>query len=114
MIFEPFDVVTFSFPFVERRGVVTRPVVILSPFKGFGVETGVAIVAMITSARHSAWPHDVILSDLGAAGLKQPCIVRMKLNTAALDRMDRKIGALAEVDREAMRTSFRKLFASVF
>ena len=113
MIFDPFDVVIFSFPFAEKRGAVVRPVVILTSPSAFGTHTGVAIVAMITSARRSGWPQDVRLSNLDAAGLQQPCIVRMKLNTAALERVERKIGSLAEADRDAVRVSLRNLFASI-
>lgn len=110
MIFKPFDVVTFAFPFVEKAGFVIRPVVILSGHDGLRDESGISIVAMITSAKRSAWPLDVAISDLAVAGLSQPCVIRMKLNSAAHELVDRHIGALAKPDCAAVTATLRQLF----
>jgi mRNA interferase MazF len=109
--FKPFDVVTFAFPYVEKAGFVRRPAVILSGHDAFSTESGVSIVAMITSAKRSAWPLDIAISDLAIAGLSQPCVIRMKLNSAAHELVDRHIGTLSQADRDAVRSSLRKLFA---
>lgn len=113
MIFDPFDVVTFNFPFVERVGATKRPAVILSRHAGFGVETGIAVVAMVTSARQSAWPLDIAIGDLASAGLRQPCVIRMKLNSASYQRIDKRIGTLAPSDRAALSNALRDLLAGV-
>lgn len=110
MIFKPFDVVTFAFPFVEKAGFVTRPVVILSDHASFGTEGGVSIVAMITSAKRSAWPLDVAISDLAVAGLNHPCVVRLKLNSAAHELIDRHIGTLSAPDCNAITAGLRQFF----
>ena len=110
MTFKPFDVVTFAFPFVEKAGFVTRPVVILSGHAGFSAESGISIVAMITSAKRSAWPLDVAISNLAGAGLIHPCVIRLKLNSAADKLVDRYLGALSEPDQDAVTTGLRKLF----
>jgi mRNA interferase MazF len=110
VIFKPFDVVTFAFPFVEKAGFVTRPVVILSGHKGFSAEGGISIVAMITSAKRSAWPLDIAISGLTGAGLSQPCVIRMKLSSAAHELVDRHIGTLSEPDRDAVTIGLRQLF----
>ena len=34
---------------------------------------------MVTSARQSAWPLDWLIENLASAGLRQPCLVRLKL-----------------------------------
>jgi mRNA interferase MazF len=111
VIFNPFDVVVYAFPYVEKAGFVKRPALILSEYKCFGAGSGVSIVAMITSAKASVWPLDISISDLSNAGLTNPCIVRMKLNTAANDLIERRIGSLSDVDRQAVTGSLRKLFA---
>jgi mRNA interferase MazF len=110
VIFKPFDVVTFAFPFVEKAGFVTRPVVVLSGHVGFSAESGISIVAMITSAKRSAWPLDFEITDLAAAGLPHPCVVRMKLNSAAHDLVDRHIGTLSESDSDALTVGIKQLF----
>ena len=110
MIFKPFDIVTFAFPFVEKSGFVMRPVVVLSGHDGFSADSGISIVAMITSAKRSAWPLDIPIADLSGAGLSHPCVVRMKLSSAAHDLVDRHIGSLSENDAEAVKGAIRQLF----
>lgn len=110
MTFKPFDVVTFAFPYVEKAGFVKRPAVILSDPENFGASTGVSIVAMITSAKQSEWPLDIRISDLASAGLSVPCFIRFKLNSAAHELFDRRIGTLERPDREAVTISLRRLF----
>lgn len=110
VIFKPFDVVTFAFPFVEKAGFVSRPAVVLSGHAGFSAESGISIVAMITSAKRSAWPLDFEITDLPVAGLTRPCVVRMKLNSAAHELVDRQIGKLSEPDRASLVTRIKQLF----
>ena len=114
MIFEPFDVVVLPFPFADRAQTVARPALVLSPHAGFGERSGVVLVAMITSAKRSDWPFDVPIVDLDAAGLRIPCLIRMKLNTIAHELVDRRIGTLGEADRVAMRAAMRALFGGIF
>lgn len=109
MIFEPFDVIIFGFPYVEKARIVKRPAVVLTPHKDFGETSGIAIVAMITSARNSAWPFDIPISDLAGAGLMQPCSVRMKINSASYELIEKRIGSLAPSDRKAVSDGLRRL-----
>jgi len=111
--FEPFDVVTLPFPFADRNQVVVRPALVLTDHQPFGTHSGIAIVAMITSASRSAWPHDVPVGDLASAGLRAECVVRAKLNSIDLGLIDRKIGALSKSDSQAVRTALRQLLAGV-
>jgi mRNA interferase MazF len=111
--FSPFDVVIMPFPFADRRETVVRPAVILTPFAGFGEMSGIAMAAMITSAKRSNWPFDVTIDDLASAGLRLPCVVRMKLNAVDYGLMQQKIGELAATDREAIGKALRKVFAGV-
>jgi mRNA interferase MazF len=111
--FEAFDVVTLPFPFADRRQVVVRPALVLTGHQSFGLQSGVVIVAMITSAQRSAWPFDVALTDLAAAGLKVPCVVRAKLNAVDCTLIERRIGAVGAADRAAIAAALRGLLADV-
>lgn len=111
--FEPFDVVTLPFPFADRNESVVRPAVVLTGNAAFGAHSGVALVAMITSAKRSAWPFDVAITDLASAGLKVPCVVRAKLNAVDLTLIDRKIGTLGAEDRRAVGEALRGVLAGV-
>ena len=101
--------VTVPFPFADRAQAVVRPAVVLSPHAGFGEHTRAVLLAMITSARHSRWPGDVAVEDLAAAGLRMPCVVRMKLNTVGHDLIDRRIGSLGDAERGAVRDALTRL-----
>jgi len=81
------------FPFSDSPDVKFRPAVVLST-RGFN-RSGLSIMAMVTSARHSKMPGDIPVR-AGTAGLSKDCIIRMKL--FALDnRLIRdKMGALPE------------------
>ena len=109
MIFEPYDTVVVPFPFADRTQAVVRPALILSRHAGFGDGTGVAVAAMITSAQQSDWPLDVAITDLAAAGLRVPCVVRMKLNTIDYGLIGKRIGSLAAADRAAVREALARL-----
>lgn len=109
MTFDVFDVVVTQFPFADRNAEKRRPALILSPFREFGSATGVVLVAMITTGRASQWPLDVRVEDLDAAGLRHSCVVRMKLATLDLRRIERKLGCLTEGDRKSVTKSLSRL-----
>ena len=111
--FEPFDAVALPFPFADRNDSVVRPALVLTGHAAFGAHSGVALVAMITSARNSAWPFDVAITDLASAGLKMPCLVRAKLNAVDLALIARKIGTLGGEDRRGVGAALRGVLAGV-
>ncbi len=112
MTFDPFDVVILPFPFADRNEAVVRPAVVLTGHAAFGQYSGTAIVAMITSARRSAWPLDVPITDLASAGLSVPCLVRAKLNSVDLRLIARKAGTIATIDRAAVGAALRQLLGA--
>ena len=65
--------------------MVSRP-------EALGNAVGQSVLAMITSAAHSRWPLDVPLTDLAAAGLPAPSVVRMKLFTLDDRLVERRRG----------------------
>lgn len=97
MICEPWDVVVVPFPFSERAGSKRRPALVLSS-KAFN-RHGHTILAMITSTAHPPWPGDVVIGRPGQAGLRTPCLVRLKLFTLDNRLLIRTIGRLSPDDR---------------
>ena len=100
MIFERFDTAVVPFPFAEQAVLKRRPVVVMSS-RVFNAANGATLVAMITTAKASVWPSDIVLGDLAAAGLNTPCILRWRLTTLPNDLILRALGRLSAVDRMA-------------
>lgn len=106
--FERFAVVRVPFPFTDRQAQKRRPALVLSQ-SVFQQACGHLLLAMITSARQSAWPLDWPIEDLQAAGLPQPCVVRLKLFTLDERLVLGRLGALAAADRSAVAAQLSKL-----
>ncbi len=111
MAYERFDVVAVPFPFTDSARQKRRPALVLSDREAFNDPVGHSVMAMITSAKNPPWPLDVRLADLASAGLPAPSVVRMKLFTLDHRFVVRKLGALAQVDRRAVRRSLERAFA---
>src|ERR1700737_1918502 len=106
-IFEPWDVVRGPFPSPARPVGQPRPALVVA---AGDLETvhGLLWLAMITSAEHRGWPGDVVISDLGGAGLPAPSIVR-PAKIATIDARDAgRLGTLSPTDREEVRIYLRQ------
>jgi len=101
MICEPFDIVDVPFPFSDRKEVKHRKALVLSN-KIYNETNCASILMMITSARAGSWQGDVSLGAWQAAGLKKPCIARLKLFTLDNALILDKVGVLASSDRKAV------------
>ena len=110
MIYDAFDVVVVPFPFTDRSATKRRPALVLSVSASFNRRTNHAVLAMITSPGDSSWPLDVPISDLDAAGLISPSVVRMKLFTLDDRFVLRKAGTLATNDRDAVCRTLARMF----
>ena len=106
MICKPGDVAVVPFPFSEQPGTKRRPALVLSG-RSFN-KAGHTILAMITTKGHAPWPGDVAIEDLEAAGLTQPCKVRLKLFTLDNRLILRHAGIFTESDHQAARQSLEK------
>lgn len=102
-----FDVIVVPFPFSDQATSRRRPALVLSN-AAWNTASGHAICAMITSARQSAWPLDVPITDLASAGLNTACLVRMKLFTLDRGLIVRAAGALGGADADAVTTALGK------
>lgn len=108
MSFEPYVVVKVPFPFTDGQAQKRRPALILSS-REFGQQSGHSLMAMITSARHSSWPLDVAVTDLEAAGLPVPCVIRMKFFTLDHRLVISELGHLSPKDKRAFRAALRQV-----
>ena len=100
-----FDVVVVPFPFTDKAVVKRRPALVISNASAFNRRAGHSVMAMITSADNEKWPLDATLTNLAAAGLPSPSVVRMKLFTLDHRFVIRKSGRLATRDATQVEAS---------
>ena len=110
--YNPFDVVVVPFPFTDRQASKRRPALVLSLPAG-PPKSPHYLLGMITSARNAAWPLDVPLQDLTAAGLPAASVARMKLFTLDQQLVLSQAGTLTRRDRLAVMRSLHKLLPSM-
>ena len=69
------DVIKVPFPYTDRSTRQSRPALVVS---SGGIEDahGLLWVVMITSAENRGWPGDVPVTNLAAAGLPVPSVIR--------------------------------------
>jgi mRNA interferase MazF len=104
-------VVVVPFPFTEKPGAKRRPPLVLSN-SSFNA-SGHAILAMVTTRARPPWPGDTVIRDMQGAGLRVPCIVRLKLFTLDDRLILRVAGNLSEQDRAAVAKHPSQLGADV-
>jgi mRNA interferase MazF len=100
--YSPGNVVVVPFPFTDRAASKKRPALVCSS-EDFNRKTRHLVLAMITTANHSSWADDISISDIEAAGLPAPSIVRWKLFTLDASHVVRRAGSLSARDRTACR-----------
>lgn len=108
MICDRYDTVVVPFPFADIPVLKRRPALVMSgaEFNRLNLST---IVAMITTAKASAWPSDVLIKDLESADLPLACVVRWRLATIPNSLLVRKLGKLAPLDRLSCEREFAKI-----
>lgn len=110
IIYDQFDVVVVPFPFIDKAQTKTRPALVLSKAKDFNMRASAYVMSMITSSTHLAWPCDVKIVDLDAAGLSTPSIIRMKLFTLDRRLILKQLGTLSKKDQKQLTSQFKILF----
>lgn len=110
VICDPWKVVIVPFPFTEQAGTKRRPALVLSA-QEFN-ENGHTLLAMITTKTHAPWPGDVTIENLSLAGLRIPCIVRLKVFTLDNRLIIRPIGRLAEKEYRKVQKSIKRYLFS--
>ena len=109
MGFDRYAVVRVPFPFTDRNSTKNRPAVVLSDPLAFNTPAGHSVMAMITSQANAPWPLDCALTDLAAAGLPAPSVVRFKLFTLDHRLVRGVIGELSPADVALVRAGLAAL-----
>ena len=108
--FERFTVVRVPFPFTDRQASKHRPALVLSDATAFNLPAGHSVMAMVTSADNPPWPLDCQLTDLSAAGLPAPSMVRFKLFTLDHRLVKGKLGSLSPADARSVSDALARLW----
>ncbi len=112
VIYKAFDVVIVPFPFTDSKQSKKRPALIISSLN-FNNEAEHSIMVMITTAFKEAWPLDMQINDLNAAGLPEASAVRMKLFTLDNRLISKKIGTLGSKDQKALKKNISILLSDI-
>jgi|KBSMisStandDraft_5_1062788.scaffolds.fasta_scaffold29620_6 mRNA interferase MazF len=111
MRLQPFDIVVVPFPYADRLAEKRRPAVVVSA-PVVSDRYKLVWLAMITSAANPRWDCDVEISDLRVAALPAPSRIRpVKIATADVARVVRRIGKLGARDAKALKTALAVLLA---
>jgi mRNA interferase MazF len=100
MICDRYEIIVVPFPFADIPILKRRPALVISG-TGFNTANAATVVAMITTAKASAWPSDILLADLQSAQLPVPSVVRWRLATIPNELILRKLGSVGPLDRLA-------------
>ena len=110
-LYAPFDVVVVPYPYTDRLAEKRRPAVIVSAPELLR-KYGLLWLVMVTSASNPRWDCDVDVSDLQAAGLPAPSLLRpAKIATADGDRVIRRIGHLSARDVRGLKSELKLAMA---
>ena len=101
------DVIYVPFRYAELTGGKVRPAVVVSSAAFYAAE-GFYIVAAVTSDVAASSPLSYQITDLTAAGLSVPSVVRPVLLTLSPEVMGRRVGALMPVDLEGVAHCLRQ------
>ncbi len=110
--FEVWDVVKVPFPYTNRPVQQRRPALVVAVAVAPGAPD-LLWVLMVTSAANRGWPGDVVVSNLTAAGLPAPSVVR-SAKVATIEARDaERIGDLAPKDRSQVAAAVRGSLAGI-
>ena len=98
------------FPFSNIPVSKARPAVVVSSAE-VNEREGATVLAMVTTAAAGGRPGDTPLFHLAEAGLKTPCVIRLKLFTLDNRLISRRIGMLAPDDRRSAGQAIREMIA---
>ena len=104
--FETWDIVRVPFPYTDRPVRQRRPALVIVAGE-FAATHGLLWVVMITSAENRGWPTDVAVSDLRAAGLPVPSIIRPAKIATIEARDAQRLGSLDFRDRTEVARHLR-------
>lgn len=104
-IYKPFTILVIPFPFTDSSQKKKRPALVVSS-KTYQKETDHISLLMITSAQHSAWYGDYLITELEPTGLNSKSIVRQKIFTLDMRLILQEIGMLSDKDQKEISKKF--------
>ncbi|MFI5023509.1 MAG: type II toxin-antitoxin system PemK/MazF family toxin [Alphaproteobacteria bacterium] len=105
--FSAWDIVKVPFPYTDRPIRKYRPALVVVG-GDLDKSHGLLWLLMITSAENRRWPDDVPISDIGAAGLPIPSVVRCaKIATVDAHSAER-LGMLPRDDRTKVQRHLQR------
>ncbi len=107
---EVWDLVKVPFPYTNRPVQQRRPALVIAIPDAPGAPD-LLWVLMVTSAANRGWPGDVMVSDLQAAGLPAPSLIRSAKIATIEARDAERIGQLPASDRTQVREVLRRSLA---
>jgi mRNA interferase MazF len=106
--FNRWDVVAVNFPFLEGTDAKRRPALIVSSER-LHKEQGLFWIAMITTAKTGKRPGDIVVTNIGRAGLPEDCVIRVARITAVSEgQIARKLGDITNKDRTAVNALLKQ------
>jgi mRNA interferase MazF len=111
--FDVWDIIKVPFPYTDRPVRQRRPALVIAAGELQDLH-GLLWLAMITSAANRGWPGDAVVSDLGAAGLPAPSIIRPAKIATIEVRDAERLGTLAVPDRAAVRSYMLDRLGTLF
>ena len=111
-IFEVWDVVKVPFPYTDRPVRQRRPALVIAADDLQG-QHGLLWLLLITSAVNRGWRGDVPISDLTAAGLPAPSIVRPAKVATVEARDAEPLGSLPSADRTAVASYLETILSPI-
>jgi mRNA interferase MazF len=109
---EVWDLVKVPRPYTNRPVQQRRPALVVAVPDVPGAPD-LLWVLMVTSAANRGWPGDVLISDLDAAGLPAPSLVRPAKIATIEARDAERLGHLSQADRAAVRQALRDCLGEV-
>jgi mRNA interferase MazF len=103
MPFEFGDVVLVPFPFTSQAASKKRPAIVVSSRAYNAAKPDVVLMAVTSQLLPIAGIGEVWVQDWKTAGLLKPSAIKPVFATLEQSLVSRQLGALAPVDREALR-----------
>ena len=103
------DIVLVPFPFTDQSASKRRPAVVVSGRRYNEAQPDVVLMPVTSQLRADARPGDVPVLDWRATGLLKPSAIKPLFATLEQSLVIRRLGALQEADREALRNALSQI-----
>jgi mRNA interferase MazF len=103
------DVVLVPFPFTDQTGIKKRPAVVVSSDSYQERRHDVVIMAVTSQIRPEPAFGEVSVTEWKKAGLLKPSVTKPILASVEKRLVLRKLGRLAEPDRESLRRALSRI-----